>query len=552
MTQGVAFVLLVPFLDSLFSGDPATAWAWVAAVIAMFLVNAVLYSYGQYLAYRTGIALQGAQWQHIGRHLVRLPLGWFDASRTAEVNMLSTKGVVDLMGMPVNLFRPLVTAFCTPVVVLLGMALFDWRLAVAGLAAAPALGVILLLTNRLTARNERLTHAAATHSADRLLEFARLQGELRAFGVMDRGHTALDEAVLAEWHAGRRMFVQGVVGFIGFAWVVQATFTGLLVLGVYLFFGGSGEPAAIVGLVVLASRLIQPLVEAADVSGELRAARNSVDRLRSFLGTEVLPEPTCADDPPTTHDVRLDHVTFGYDPAAPVLSNLSFTARPGKTTALVGPSGAGKSTVVRLIARFWDPDEGAVLLGGVPLRDLPSETIMRSIAVVFQDVYLLADTIEGNIRLARPEATEAELRDVLRRARVDEIVDRLPDGLATRVGESGARLSGGERQRVAIARALLKDAPILLLDEPTSALDPENDAHVHAALTDLAQDRTVIIVAHRLQTIEAADQIIVLEDGRMVEHGVHEELLGARGRYHDLWAAKKRAAGWSLSNVSSP
>jgi ATP-binding cassette subfamily B protein IrtB len=216
-------------------------------------------------------------------------------------------------------------------------------------------------------------------------------------------------------------------------------------------------------------------------------------------------------------------------------------------TALVGASGSGKTTITRLIARFWDVDDGVVRVGGVDVREQATEDLMAQLALVFQDVYLFDDTLEANIRLGRVGATEEEVREAAHLAGVDEIIERLPNGWSTRVGEAGARLSGGERQRVSVARALLKEAPIVLLDEATAALDPENERFVQRSLHRLAERSTLLVIAHRLDTVAAADQIVVLDEGHVAEVGTHAELLDLSGRYADFWESRRRARGWRLA-----
>jgi ATP-binding cassette subfamily B protein IrtB len=246
-------------------------------------------------------------------------------------------------------------------------------------------------------------------------------------------------------------------------------------------------------------------------------------------------------------DVEFVNVSFRYG-EQPVLRDVSFRVPARRVTALVGPSGAGKTTITRLIARFWDVGSGQVLVGGTDVRQLPTEELMSRISLVFQDVFLFDGTLRDNIRLGRPDATEAELREAARLARVEEIVARLPNGWDTRVGEGGSTLSGGERQRVSIARAILKDAPIVLLDEATAALDPENAAAVQDALSALAAGRTLLIIAHRLETVTTAEQILVLDGGQIVEHGRHQELLDRGGRYAALLSQRNRAFSWRLSS----
>ncbi|MGV9317148.1 ABC transporter ATP-binding protein, partial [Streptomyces sp. NPDC003691] len=326
--------------------------------------------------------------------------------------------------------------------------------------------------------------------------------------------------------------------------------TAVLALTVMLALGGGGDIAVLIAVMVLAVRFVEPLTAVAEVAGGLRIAGVGLRRFREVLDIPPLPEPArpAAAGPPS---VEFREVSFGYTPDRTVLHSLSFRAEPGTLTALVGPSGAGKSTVLSLIARFHDPDSGAVLVGDRDVRELGTERLLNRIALVSQHPYLFEESIADNILRARPGAGPDELDRVVRLARVDEIAARLPDGLGTRVGEGGATLSGGERQRVSIARALLKDAPIVLLDEVTSSLDAVNERLVQQAVTRLAADRTVLVVAHRLETVEGADRILVLDGGRVTESGSHQELLRLGGVYSRFVDRRRRAAAWRLTGTGT-
>ena len=246
------------------------------------------------------------------------------------------------------------------------------------------------------------------------------------------------------------------------------------------------------------------------------------------------------------YDIVFDHVGFSYKDGEQVLRDVSFTAKQGEVTALVGPSGGGKSTSARLAARFWDIDRGKITVGGVDVREVEPETLLKSFSIVFQDVVLFNNTIMENIRLGRKEATDREVMEAARAARCEEFILRLPDGYRTMVGENGSALSGGERQRLSIARALLKDAPVILMDEATASLDVENETLVQEAVSNMVRNKTVLIIAHRMRTVAGADRIIVLKDGCVAEQGTPEDLMERRGIYHHMAELQSRSLSWSL------
>ena len=449
------------------------------------------------------------------------------------------------MNLPAHQLRPLSTAVVTPVTVLVGMYAVDVRLALAITVATPVLVAVLLISNRIVARSDRGRDAVIHEAAARVVEFAQAQPVLRAFGRIAEGHRMLDDALVGQRDADRRMIRLAVPGLVSFAFVVRALFAALLVLGVDLALGGSLDVPTALAVLVLSARFTESIGSAAELGASLRLSGNALARITEVLATPRLPEP---DRPrtPERHDVEFEAVRFGYDPAHPVLRDVSFTLPERSLTALVGPSGAGKTTVARLLARFFDPDAGAVRIGGVDAREIAGEDLMARVAMVFQDVYLFEGTLADNVRLGRPDATDADLARVAALAGLDQVVAELPEGWDTHVGEGGSTLSGGQRQRVSIARALLKDAPIVVLDEATAALDPENDATVGAAVAELGKRATLLVIAHRLQTVLVADQILVLRDGVIAERGRHEVLVGAGGTYTQFWEQRSRAAGWRL------
>ncbi|MCP2278056.1 ABC transporter ATP-binding protein [Nocardia amikacinitolerans] len=533
IVEGLSYALLVPVLRALFGDTPADAWPWLIAFGSAVAVYAVLRYVSDLSGFRGGTTLLRGVYHRLGDHLARLPIGWYTGGRVGEVSVLASRGVLQAMSVIAHLLAPLVSAAVTPLTIVVVMLAFDWRLGVAALAAVPIVAATQVWTGRSTAAADAERHERDKDATGRVIEYLQAQPVLRAGGRTVERFELLDDSLREVGRASRRQTLATLPGVVGMALVVQAMFTALLVLGAYLTLGGNIGAAEVLTILVLAARCADPLLSLADMGGQLRSARAELSRLETVLRTEPLPEPG---EPvrPRRHDLEFDSVAFRHGDRI-VFDDVSLTLPEGQRLAVVGPSGAGKSTLLQLLARFYDVDAGAVRVGGVDVRAIDTEDLMARIAIVFQDVYLFDGTIEENVRLARPDADDAEVRAAASAARLDDVIERLPDGWATNVGEGGALLSGGERQRVSIARALLKNAPIVLLDEVTSALDPVNEAAVHEGIERLMAGRTVVMVAHRLRTVQRADRIVFLEGGRIVEDGSHEELLRLGGRYADFW-----------------
>ncbi|MEU6741718.1 ABC transporter ATP-binding protein [Streptosporangium sandarakinum] len=531
--EGLSYALLVPVLRALLGGTPADAVPWLVAFGAAVALYAVLRYTSDLSGMRVGTTMLRGMYHRLGEHLARLPIGWYGAGRVGEVSVLAGRGLLEAMGVMAHLLAPFVSALVTPLTIVAVMLVFDWRAGLAALAAVPVVAVIQIWTARSTAAADAERHERDNEAADRVIEFLQAQPVLRAGGRTGERFTLLDDSLRDIRRASRRTVLATLPGVVALTLTVQAVLTALLALGAYLALGGTSGAAEILTILVLAARCADPLLSLSEIGGRLRSARSVLARLDAVLRAEPLPE---APEPirPVRHDLELESVTFGHD-GRRVLDGVSLTVPEGRRLAVVGPSGAGKSTLLQLLARFHDVDAGAVRVGGVDVRAIGTEELMARIAIVFQDVYLFDGTIEENVRLGRPDATEAEVRAAAAAARLDEVVERLPGGWTANVGEGGALLSGGERQRVSIARALLKDAPIVLLDEVTSALDPVNEAAVHDGVERLMAGRTVVMVAHRMRTVRRADRVVFLDGGRIVEEGGHDELLRRGGHYAGFW-----------------
>ncbi|MEV5701792.1 ABC transporter ATP-binding protein [Streptomyces anthocyanicus] len=557
--QGVTFALLVPVLRALLGLAPDDVWPWLTAFAGCALAHAVLQGAAVSGGFTVGSQLSRVLHQRMADQALRLPLGWFDTGRTAEFSRLAGQNVIQVMSTPAHLLRPFISSLLTPATLVAATFFFDVRTALVLLVCAPVLFAVQAASSAVMRRLDLGRDAAIGESADRVLEYARNQPVLRAFGRTAEGYGALDDALVAEARADRRLIARGLPGLVSFSFATRLVFALLLALGVSWQLDGSLTVPTLLALLVLLVRLIDGVSSAAEAGAGMRIARNTLERLGAVLDEPPFPQPA---EPRTPRDasVEFDKVGFRYDGGAdpvagaaarPVLNDVTFRLPERSMTALVGPSGAGKTTIAGLLARFRDTTEGTVRIGGVDVREIGADDLAAHVSLVFQDVYLFDGTIEENVRIAAPHADSGELAEAAALSGLDRVVEELPEGWATKVGEGGARLSGGQRQRVSIARALLKDAPILVLDEATAALDQENEALFAQAVRALAARRTLLVIAHRLSTVVGADQILVLEDGEITERGTHDDLVAAAGTYASFWERRAQAHGWRLESAPS-
>ncbi|WNZ54127.1 ABC transporter ATP-binding protein [Microbulbifer sp. MKSA007] len=545
--QGIAVTLLVPLLSSLLASEMEAVGYWLLSLLSVVVIACIARYQQTVKGAALAILVLKTLHNRLGEHLSQLPLGWFSAEKVGRLSRSATGGTLMVTNVFAHLLPPTVSGVVTPLTVGVAMLWFDWRLGLTALLFVPLIYIGHRWSAQWIGAMETEVDAAGARASSRVVEFARNQAVLRSFGKNVSGYLPLEEAIAGQSGAAGSMLRQTFPRLFAGGFMVQLAFAAVIAVGVWLTLNQQLPPIELVALLALAARFTGPLAELAGRSGLLRMAGNDLHRLAAIFFEQSLPEPSRSQ--PFTEQgglVEFSNVNFSYELGQPVLKDLSFRVSPGTTTAIVGASGSGKTTITRLLLRFFDTDQGQVKVGGVDVRQLRTEDLMRQISIVMQDVYLFSDTLEANIRLSHPEASQEALERVAKLAGVDEIIERLPQGWQTQVGEGGAALSGGERQRVSIARALLKAAPIVVLDEATAALDPRNEKYLNSSLQQLKQGSTVIVIAHQLSTVMNADQIIVLEEGAVAEVGNHRKLLSQQGLYAHFWQQRSQATGWRL------
>ena len=549
--QGLTLALMIPFLRALYSRSQFLT-AWLIAVVVMAVSAALVDTIAMHRSYRVSVfEVCDTMIDRVADHVLTLPLGWFSAEREAAVVNATSKEVNTLSHLASMVIPNLCNAFIVPLVMLGATAIVEWPLALIMAAAIVPLVLTWRLMGAATTRANEMEDRTSSAAAGRLVEFARLQPVLRATGATKTGWAPVQAALEADSAStldGLR--VKGRPGQY-FNLIVNVAFALVMAMGLARVSGHRLDVVAYLAIMAVTARTLLPLTKAAMYGSEADNAKVALRAVGDILDARPLsdPEPGQEIEPRGT-TIALNDVSFSYDAGRPVLAGVSLSAPQGRVTALVGPSGAGKSTILRLAARFWDVDDGTVTIGGAPVRSMRASTIMGMTSMVFQDVYLFDTTIRENLRIARPEATDAELAEAARRARLDRVIEALPHGWDTQVGPGGLSLSGGERQRVAIARAFVKDAPILLLDEITSALDGENESAITEVVRELSEGRTVIVVAHRLSTVRQADEVVFLEPtragARVAQRGTPQELAAVPGPFREFIEASTASSRWHI------
>ena len=547
--SGLALLVLLPASVALATGVPRWGLSfggWLIVLVVLGLGAVVCDFQGRCMGMSGALGFMHDVHHAVGDRIARLPLRWFTADSAGTLSRAVSQEMVALGESAAHFLYLLTSTAAACVVVGVGSWAWDWRLGLLLTLAAPLFAGLVGLSRRLLDRGKSIFEPAERELATRIVEIARCQGALRSCRAAS-GYSRLTAAFDDGARASRRALWWESAGNLVNGALSQIVVVAMIVLTSSLAASGAMEPLVAIAVIGMCLRFTTMLDDIGAAVMGVEERRQMMNHLDAVMDAELMAEPQEPSSLPEPGAVELDDVVFGYRPDAPVLTGVSMKVPARTMCAIVGPSGSGKTTIARLVARFWDVDSGAVRVGGADVRDMPTSQLMEQLSMVFQDVYLFDDTLAANIRIGNPAADDAQVRWAADLAGVTEIVDRLPHGWDTRVGEGGRTLSGGERQRVSIARALLKRAPIVLLDEATSALDAENEANIVAAMQELRRTSTLIVIAHKLETIAAADQVVVLDDaGRIAQRGHHDELVSVEGPYRSFWEQRTRARGWEL------
>ena len=545
--EALQFVALLIVLRALVEQNITGATAWTALGIMVVSVAGAAFCW--YLAHNSeghaNYRMCGEKRIHIGERMKYMPMGYFNAQSLGSLTAAATSTMSDLESMSFAVIARTVVGMIRTAVFSLAIMCFDWRI---GLVFFVGMLLFLWVNSRLLKKSRELSPgrlAAQTKLVDAVLEYIQGMSVVRAFhgdkAAKQTLNNTIKETENQNFKLERKRIPYNVLEQV----VLRVTSVLAILLSIWFFLQGNMSLFTCLMMVVSAFLAYSELESAGEMFFMLPMIDASIDRVEEIDQAPRMDEGGSIQTP-KSHDIVFDHVDFSYGDRK-IIDDVSFTIPEGTTTAIVGPSGSGKTTLTSLMARFWDVKKGSVKLGGIDVKDYSLDSLMSNFSMVFQNVYLFNDSIENNIKFGKPAASHEEVVAAAKAARCHDFIMALPDGYDTVIGEGGATISGGERQRLSIARAMLKDAPIVILDEATANVDPENEAELQAAIEALTGGKTIIMIAHRLKTVRHANQILVVDHGRIVQHGTHDQLIQQKGIYADFILNRKAAIDWKIN-----
>lgn len=543
----IAAVFLV--LIELQNGQPITGQTW-GIVIGLIAGGLILRMIFKYLVYRlqstAGFEFVARERIALGDRLRNVPMGFFHDNSVGDITATVTTDLNFLENYSMHILDKVTTGVLSMIVMAGCILAFDWRIGlifVAGiLLSFPIYSHMQKKGKALSAKRQKIQSEAVAAT----LEYVQGISVVKSFNMCDKNLSDIEDAY--ESNAAASYGVERVFTPLNmtYSMVFRISACVIMLCAGILAVGGDLSFANLAVILIASFTIFNPIEVMGQMTTMIRTMDAALDRVERIKQAKKIDE-NGRDIPLDSFDIGFEHVSFAYENGNPILKDVSFSIPQGSMTAIVGPSGGGKTTITRLIARFWDVQEGSITIGGHDVKEFTCDSFLKNMSMVFQNVYLFHDTIENNIKFGCPDATHEQVVEAAKKACCHDFISALPQGYDTVIGEGGSTLSGGEKQRISIARAMLKDAPIILLDEATASVDPENEVHLQQAISALVKNKTLIVIAHRLSTIRDADQILVVDNGKIVEKGVHAELIQQKGIYQKFWNIRQKARNWKLA-----
>lgn len=543
----LAFLVLSGFYQKTLTG---TKCLYIGIdLIAVVVAQAVVHYLCDRLQSAAGYMIFTDKRMELGGHLRKLPMGYFTSGNIGKISSVLSTDMVFIEEVAMSTLGNMMSYMLSAFVLLVFMFFLDLRLGLIAAAVTLLAWFIAKGMNKVSLKEAAGRQDQSEHLTDAVLSFAEGISVIKSYNLIGEKSEELTENFRRSRDTSTVFERKMTPWTRGLTILYAVGISTIFVLSVWLQQSGSLSLPYLLGVLLFVFDLFSPLKALYGEASRLTVMNAALDRIEAVLNEEELP------DKGTQHisqadsnlpEICFDNVTFAYQDKE-VLHDISFSMKKHTMTALVGPSGGGKSTIANLLARLWDVKSGKVTIRGTDIRDVPLSELMEQISMVFQRVYLFQDTIYNNISMGKPDATEEEVYEAAKKARCYDFVMALPDGFQTVIGEGGATLSGGEKQRISIARCILKDAPIVILDEATASVDTDNESYIQEAINELVKGKTLLVIAHRLNTIRQADQILVIADGRISEQGTHDELMEKAGIYQDFVNIRKKSSGWSIA-----
>lgn len=522
------------------------SWLTVLGILIVALIGKIIF---QYLVYRlqstAGFEFVARERIALGNRLRRVPMGYYHEKSIGEITATVTTDLVFLEQYAMHILDKVTTGIVSMVIIIIALFIFDWRI---GLIFALGVACSFLIYDKMQKKGQELSKKqqnAQTEATQATLEYIQGISVIKSFNMSKKNLSGIRSAYEKGADAAYAMEKNFAPLNAAYSSIFQVAACAIILCSQMILLNGEFNFPMLAVVLLATFSIFTPVEVMGQITQMIRILETSLKRVEEMKHASILDEKG-KDISPENTNIEFRQVFFSYEQDNPILKNISFMVPEKKMTAIVGPSGSGKTTISRLIARFWDVQQGAVLVGGYDVKEYTCDSLLKNMSMVFQNVYLFSDTIENNIKFGSPEATHEDVVKAAKRACCDEFISALPDGYNTLIGEGGASLSGGERQRISIARAMLKNAPIILLDEATASVDPENEVQLQQAIHELVKDKTLVVIAHRLSTIREADQILVIDNGNIVQKGRHEELLKMDGLYKSFWTANQKSRKWRI------